>query len=152
MLFISFAQSSKKRETTSDTKSGVPSSCNFLNSENWLSRNPFKKPDKHTIIIILEKTLNFKCTHYSFKLYLTLKLFSNPNLIYNNNKNRRHRTYEKGRIYNIQTFARITKEVSRKVWSATNLLIKRKDVVLKLSLQLSNDGVHLTRNQKWADG
>jgi hypothetical protein len=34
MVLISLEQSSKNRETTSATKSGVPSSCNFLNSEN----------------------------------------------------------------------------------------------------------------------
>jgi len=109
MVLISLEQSSKNRETTSATKSGVPSSCNFLNSENWLSRNPFKTTTYY--IIFIKKIKKFKFTH-NCTLSLSKPKSENPAKV-------------------------------RKVWLGTNLLIKRNDVVLKLSLQLSNDdGVH----------
>lgn len=37
----SFSESSKKRDTTSRTKSGLLSSCSCWSCENWSSKNPF---------------------------------------------------------------------------------------------------------------
>jgi len=46
ILLTSFSQSSKKRDTTSTTKSGLLSSCSFCNWVNWSSTKPFSKPTK----------------------------------------------------------------------------------------------------------
>lgn len=52
----SFSESSKNRDTTSTTKSGLLSSCSCWSCKNWPSRNPFSHPKQQPENKIRNKT------------------------------------------------------------------------------------------------
>ena len=59
----SLSESSKKRDTTSTTNSGLVSSCSCLSCKNWASRKPFYLPPEYQ----KRKQNKRKCTHVSKK-------------------------------------------------------------------------------------